>query len=202
VGCGRGSHAEDSVDIRRQLRVLKGKVARVIGIDPDPSAITNSIIDEFRLIEADEWPVNAKSVDLIVCDNVLEHLKTTEPFFSEARRVLKPNGYLCLRTPNKWSYIATLARLIPNDLHQTVLARVQEGRRDAEVFPTFYQCNTQAKLRRMLTRYKFDSVVYGYESEPRYLSFSRSCYWLGVLHQRFAPAFLRSVLLAFAQRQE
>src|SRR5262249_40689121 len=35
VGCGRGEYRDDPVPLRRNLRILKGKVERVVGIDVD-----------------------------------------------------------------------------------------------------------------------------------------------------------------------
>jgi hypothetical protein len=37
-GCGQGAHATDPVPVRLGLRVLKGKVSKVIGLDVDPRA--------------------------------------------------------------------------------------------------------------------------------------------------------------------
>src|SRR5262245_9446224 len=65
IGCGRGAQAEDPVRIRRELRVLRGRCARVIGIDLDEAAAENEFIDEFRPLEVDRpWPVDSASVDL------------------------------------------------------------------------------------------------------------------------------------------
>jgi hypothetical protein len=47
-GCGRGEHAEDPIPFRRNLRSLKGKVSRVIGIDVDDAGLLNPTVDEFR----------------------------------------------------------------------------------------------------------------------------------------------------------
>jgi len=199
VGGGRGAYADDRVPVRKNLRILKGKVARVIGLDVDPAAQSNPFQDEFRLLTGPRWPVEDDSIDLCLCDHVLEHLGQPESFFENCRRVLKNGGYLCIRTPNAWSYVAWVSKLIPDHLHSRVLARVQEERKEEDVFPTLYRCNSLPRLRRMLDRYGFEHVVYGYEPEPGYLEFSALAYALGVLHQRFAPRFLRPVLHAFAR---
>lgn len=199
VGCGVGMYAEDPLPLRRNLRILKGKVARVIGIDVDPVAQNNPFLDEFRLIKEDCWPLEDNSLDLIVSDHVLEHVQNPDQFFAEARRTLRNGGYLCIRTPNRWSYVALFATLVPNKYHSRVLSVVQEGRKEEHVFPTLYRCNSTGKIRNILQKYGFDSVVYGYEAEPSYLSFSKFAYALGVFHQRFAPRFLKAVLFAFGR---
>src|SRR5512139_2576845 len=64
IGCGRGAYGEDPVPFRRQLRILKGKCQRIIGIDLSQAGHENPFIDEFRLIEKENWPVEDRSIDL------------------------------------------------------------------------------------------------------------------------------------------
>jgi SAM-dependent methyltransferase len=202
VGCGRGAYAEDPVGIRRDLRVFKGRVARVIGIDVDPAGATNPFLDEFRVLGGGEWPVPESSVDLVVADCVIEHVADPPSFFQNAHRALRPGGALCIRTTNAWSYVALAARLVPNRHHARVTARVQECRKAEDVFPTLYRCNSVPKLRRALRDNGFEGVAYGYEAEPSYLEFCRLAYGLGVLHQRLAPRFFRPVLHAFGRARK
>ena len=186
--------------IRRELKILKGKVQKVIGLDIDPAAEENPYIDEFYLLRGDVWPLQDNSVDLCISDAVLEHLERPEFFFSECARVLKRGGYLAIRTANAWNWVSICGRIIPNKWHSKVLAKVQPQRKEVDVFPTLYKCNTIPKIRRMLDKYGFEHVVYGYEAEPSYLGFSRFAYWLGTLHQRFAPGFLRPAIFVFARK--
>jgi len=202
VGCGRGVVLEDPIPLHSQLCVFKGKVAKVIGIDVDQAAAENPVVDEFHLIREDEpWPLKDHSIDLCWCDSVLEHIRDPAFFFLQARRVIRPGGYLCIRTPNLFSYFGAVARFIPAKFHASIVTRVQEGRQARDVFPTFYRCNSKWKLRQYLTKHGFDAVVYGYEAEPSYLSFSLIAYACGVLHQKLAPNFMRNTLFAFAQRK-
>jgi SAM-dependent methyltransferase len=195
-GCGAGEWVEDPVRIRSGFRNLKGKAKRVIGLDADPAASRNPSVDEFRPIgDGSDWPIVTDSIDLLICDNVLEHLANPAWFFSEARRVTRSSGYLCIRTPNKLSYVGLISRIVPNRWHRNLKRLVQSNSTDP--FPTFYHCNTVWRLRRLMTRYGFDGIVYGYEPEPGYLSFTKAAYATGVLHQRLAPGFLRCSLLAF-----
>ena len=104
IGCGRGEYQEDPVDIRSSLRVLKGKVKKVSGLDVDDAGFNNPYIDEFHLLKGDEWPIPDQSVDMILTDWVLEHISDPNAFFNEVDRVLKPGGYFCARTTNTVSY--------------------------------------------------------------------------------------------------
>ena len=201
LGCGRGAAAEDPVPLRRELQVLRGKCARVLGADVDAGAAENPNIDEFHLIADGRVPVPDATVDLCLADFVVEHVQDVEGFFSETSRMLKPGGYLCIRTPNTWSYMGVASRLVPTRLHARVLGRVQVDRKEEDIFPTVYRCNTARKLGAALDRHGFEAVVQTQEPEPAYLSFSGILYALGVFHQRHAPRPFRRMLLAYGRKR-
>jgi len=80
-GCGAGVYGEDPIRVRRDLRISKRKVRKVVGLDVDPAAAANPFVDEFFLFgEEGRWPVSSRQADLVLCDNVLEHLKDPEVF--------------------------------------------------------------------------------------------------------------------------
>jgi SAM-dependent methyltransferase len=201
VGCGRGA-AADRFDERpwERCRVLKGKCKHVIGIDVDPVGQTNPLIDEFRRIDGDRWPVDDASIDLLVSDAVLEHIPNPDQYFAECRRVVKPGGYICIRTPNRWSYVSIGARLVPNRLHGSFVEKIQPGRQAKDVFPTFYRANTLGALRRQLVRHGFDGYAYRHISEPSHLRFSRAAYAMGVWLHRWLPGFMWPWIFLFARR--
>jgi SAM-dependent methyltransferase len=202
VGCGRGQYQDDPVTIRRELRILRGKVRKVIGLDVDTAAASNPYLDEFCLLKdgTSSWPVADSSVDTIISDWTLEHVSEPDAFVSEARRVLKPGGYFCARTTNAWSYVALAARAIPERYHGRVIESAQAERKAIDIFPTRYAFNSVPILRRKFTQYGFDSVVYGFAGEPAYLNFSCALYYLACLYERFAPHFLRQSLVIFARK--
>ena len=203
IGCGRGKHANERSEMRRRLKILNNACAKVIGIDVDPGASDNPFIDEFHLIDPESsWPLRDASIDLAVSDYVLEHVDNPDAFFAECHRVLRPGGYLCLRTTNAASYFGVVARLTPNRLHASIVQHVYlNPRPERDVFPIRYRCNTVPKLRKMLDRHGFDHCVYGYQSDPAHFGFSRALYRLGVLHERFAPKNIRTAIFIFAQRE-
>lgn len=202
VGCGRGAHGDDPVHIRKDLRLLRGKCRHVLGIDVDKRITENPFVDEYRPIEGDRWPVEDGVVDLCVSDDVLEHIPSPEQFFSECRRTLRAGGYLCLRTPNVLNYISVASKIIPDRFQVAVLKRVSHAERQEEdIFPTVFRCNTKRRIRKMLEKYGFEHCVYGVEAEPYHLSLCRLTYWLGVMHQRLAPNFLKSTLFVFARKK-
>jgi SAM-dependent methyltransferase len=204
IGCGRGQYVDDPVDIRRNLQILKGKCKKVIGIDVDENAKDNPCIDEFRPIDGqDIWPIEDETIDLCLSDWSLEHIENPDLFFRECSRVLKPGGYLFVRTSNLFHYRTLFDMLIPNKYHDVILRAAQRGswRKESDVFPTVYKCNTKYKIKRLLAKHNFsNAVVYGYQAEPAYLSFSRFTYALGKLYQSLAPRTFAVALFAFATK--
>lgn len=200
VGCGRGECGDDLIEIRRNLRIFKGKVSKVIGIDVNISGIENPFLDEFRQIIGLNWPIDNGSIDIIICDWVIEHVNDTEKFFSEAKRVLKKDGIIFIRTPNKWNYVTILSKLIPNRFHSKILSVAQPRKKEMDVFPTYYQCNTIPSIKNRLSNAGLkDIVVFCYDAEPAYLSFSKFAYRMGVLHQKISPQIFKSTLIAIAK---
>ena len=200
IGCGRGAAACDAVEYRRNLVTLRGRCARVIGIDVSPDAESNPLVDEFRRIDGAGWPVESATVDLAVSDWVVEHVESPHHFFSECARILKPGGTLCLRTPNVHGYPALAARLIPERWHARILRSAQPNRSDEDVFPGVYRCNTRSELERALAHAGFEPFVIGYEAEPAYLGFSQTAYRIGAALNRFVPEPFRATLLVFARK--
>ncbi len=202
VGCGRGRHHEDPVQFRKEMRDLRGRAGRVIGIDVDPMGEKNPFLDEFHVIHPDgRFPAETGRCDVLIADSVVEHLQDPDFFLAECSRVLRPGGFLAIRTTNALGYVAWIAKLVPARFHLRLLSRAQTERRPEDMFLPVYACNTRRQLRKALERAGFDSVVYTNESEPRYFQFSRVAYALAVLHQRFAPRALKLGLVAFARKR-
>jgi Xaa-Pro aminopeptidase len=81
------------------------------------------------------------------------------------------------------------------------LKRVQPlAPKEQDVFPKHFRCNTVPKLRRAMKRHGFDAVVYGFDSDPQYLEFSKAAYFLGVLHQKYAPRLFAPAIFAFGRK--
>jgi SAM-dependent methyltransferase len=202
-GAGRGEAAlDDPVPYRRRLRVLKGKVAKVIGVDVDPVVVTNPSVDEAIVVAPDApLPLADGSVDLIVSDSTFEHV--TDPAFvaSELSRVLKRGGWLCARTPNRWGYASVGARLVPNRLHARVLRWLQPHRKEEDVFPTVYRMNTRRALRKLFPQGEFDHFVYTMNSEPAYFGRSILMWRSMMLAFRLIPSGLGATFFVFLRKK-
>jgi SAM-dependent methyltransferase len=201
VGCGRGQGDEDASPYRRELRRLGAPGRKVIGIDVDEAGASNPLVDEFRRIDdLRRWPVADASIETLYADYVLEHVQEPVSFFQETFRVLAPGGYLCLRTPNFLGYGALLSWLIPNRLHEKILARVQPEKKCVDVFPTVYRSNTRWKLLRVLRATGLEPVVYSIEGEPGYLGSFPLGFRLAARVIPYFPSLFKSTLLAFARK--
>lgn len=203
-GAGRGQGLQDDpVSYRRELRNLRGKCRRVIGADVDPAIRENPGLDEAHVVAPGaELPLEAASVDLIVSDHTFEHITDPGRAAKELDRVLKPGGWICARTPNRWGYIALGASLVPNALHVAVLRRLQPHRKVVDVFPTVYRLNTRAALRRYFPTARYQHHSHRHFAEPAYFADSRPLWTLMLLVFRVTPPALAPTWMIFLHKRQ
>jgi SAM-dependent methyltransferase len=206
LGAGRGrGPAEDGVAWRRDLQSLRGRAERVVGLDVDPAVRDNPALDRALVYDGHEpFPFDDETFDLVVSDFTFEHLDRPATTAAEVDRVLRPGGWLCARTPNRWGYIGVGGRLVPNVLHRRVLPRLQpvSTRREDDVFPTRYRLNTQGDLRRAFPPARWQHHTYVHHPEPLYFG-SSNALWRTV--RRIGPVLpdvVAPVLLIFVQKRE
>lgn len=201
-GAGRGAQiAEDSAPFRRQLKTFKGRVAHVEGCDLDPAVLENPYVDSAKVFDpAQPLPYPDASFDLIFSSWVFEHVADPAMVSSELMRVLKPGGYLCAVTPNKYGYIALASRLAGNARHVRLLKRIQPDRKAEDVFPAFYRLNTKSAIRRYFGPHG-DIAVYAMSSEPAYYFGSAAMFWIFKLIHKLTPAALHTALFIFVQKR-
>lgn len=200
-GAGRGAWAESTPSrYKYRLRDLRDGALHVTAADVDPIVMENPVSDEqVKLGLGAPLPFEDGSFDVIVADYVVEHLADPGPVLAELRRVLVPGGWLCFRTPNKWSYIAIAARLIPESLQGRILRRAQPDRKAVDAFPTVYALNTPAAFRREMT--EFDLHWFRYDGLPAYHMGSKLLYRvLWGLHWLLPPAMCNNFMV-YARRR-
>lgn len=170
-GAGRGgSHIDDECLFRRNLIGFKGRVAKIIGADVDPVVESNPALDEAILIGPDgSIALPDNSVDLILSDWVFEHLPDPASAARELRRILKPGGWICARTPNRNGYVALGNRFIPDGLRGRILSRAQPDRKNDDIFPAYYRLNSRSALKVHFPLSRFRHCIYGWNSEPSYV---------------------------------
>jgi SAM-dependent methyltransferase len=168
-GAGRGKWQHDPVPLRRWLGDFRGRCAKVIGADADPAIAENPQVDERILLEIDRpIPLPDASVDLISAFSVLEHIDDAPFYAAELSRILRPGGWICAWTPNKWGYVGMGARLIPQRLHAFILRLVEPRREEEDSFPPVYHMNTRTRLRELFPPGAFEDFSYGFDGQPFY----------------------------------
>lgn len=203
LGAGRGAQLEEEpASYRSRLARLQGKVREVVGVDVDESVLENPAIDSAKLIRVGEpYPFGDESFDLILSDWVLEHVAEPDEFAGEVFRVLKPGGWFCARTPNRWGIVGLAARSIPNRLHASAAARLQSGREARDVFPTVYRLNTLGTLRSVFEASRWEHFSYLTNPEPPYVQKSLLAMRLVRLAWRLAPPGCETVLNVFMRKK-
>jgi ubiquinone/menaquinone biosynthesis C-methylase UbiE len=147
--------------------------ARAAGIEPAAGSVERGRIraDEhgvevdLRQGVAEELPFPDHAFDLVLLDNVLEHVGDMDATLREVRRVLRPDGLLYLVTPKPfalyslWSdphYELAGLTLMPRWLQIWYFEGVRGGGRGS------YQVGripTRWRVRRLLRRHRFEALV-------------------------------------------
>jgi SAM-dependent methyltransferase len=203
IGAGRGSLTEDTVQYRRQLRSLRGSVRRLIALDVDPVVLTNPTVDEAHVIDdGGRFPLDDRSVDLAVSDWTFEHVVDSGMFCAEIDRVLRPGGWICARTPNKWGYIGIGARAVPNRFHNAGLSRLQPWKKEIDTFDVAYRLNTRRQLQFYFPTACYDHFVYTMNNEPAYFATSLVASRIAKGIFRLLPESLGATFYVFLRKHE
>jgi SAM-dependent methyltransferase len=162
---------------------FKGLAASVCGVDLDPRVVHNPMLDEGRVANADGIPYEDARFDVVFSDNVLEHLDDPLQVFREVARVLKPGGVFLFKTPNKWHYMPTIARLTPHGFHQYV--NRLRGRAEVDTFPTRYRANCLGDIKRLAAEAGLlVECVERIEGRPEYLRMTWPTYLVGLAYEQ------------------
>lgn len=162
--------------------------ARVAGIEPSGKSFQRARVRaeehgvevDLRNGVAEDLPFPDASFDLVILDNVLEHVQDQERTLAEIRRVLRPDGLLYMVTPKPYSlyslwndphYDLAGLVLLPRRLQIWYFEQVRGGGKgtyDVGVIPTRW------RIRRLLRGAGFQSLV-----SPREL-------WINYLRDRIS----------------
>jgi ubiquinone/menaquinone biosynthesis C-methylase UbiE len=199
-GAGRGRQAEIGGRHLKSISIFQGRCKKLIGVDVDPAVLENPVIDEAHVVGIGEkMPLADASVDIIYSYAVFEHVANPEFVAAELMRVLKPGGWICAWTPNKWGYVSMGARLVPNRLHAKFLEAIQPGGRDEkDVFPTVYKMNTKRALSKLFPG--MENHSFGFNAQPSYNFGSAliSRFWM--LYMSLTPRSMAQSLMIFLRK--
>lgn len=139
LGCGRRLLPAWRSDGEAALRQRSGML---VGIDLDMGSLLDNTTAHHRVFgPAQQLPFESGSFDVVTSNMVVEHLEDPVGSFHEVRRVLSPNGIFIVHTPNAAAYPTAVTRRLP-DAAKRAGARLLDGRREADVFRTYYRANT------------------------------------------------------------
>jgi SAM-dependent methyltransferase len=201
-GAGRNRYAEYGRHLE-MISTHKNRCRRVIGVDVDDAVLTNDSLDEAHCIRPGApLPLPDASIDLIFSYAVFEHIDPVSGAISELTRVLKPGGWLCAWTPNKWGYVGLGARLVPNSLHAKLLRVIQPNSRGSEdVFPVVYAYNTRGAIDRYFPESRWENYSFVYNAQPSYNFGSPLVARLWMLYMALTPDFLGQSLMIFLRKK-
>ncbi len=183
---------------------FRGCCDEVIGVDFDERVVENPLLDSGVVMSNHVIPFEENSFDIVMMNNVGEHLEDPVSCLNEIHRVLKPGGLLAFKTPNRFHYIAVVASITPLWFHKWYNALRDRDRDDT--FPTFYRFNTREKINSSLQLCGFSCVQLNiYESRPEYLRLNAFIYIFGYFYERIVnlhPMFerYRSVIIGGAKK--
>ena len=113
VGCGA-----------QPYRTLLPTSVSYTGIDTvDAQVHFGYTVPDTIYFQGDTWPIASGSIDTVIATETLEHVLCPEKFLAEARRVLKPNGWMVLTVPfaARWHFIPhDYWRFTPSGLRQVM----------------------------------------------------------------------------------
>ncbi|MGH9351539.1 MAG: class I SAM-dependent methyltransferase [Terriglobia bacterium] len=144
-----------------------------VGVDLDLATLKrNANVTHRVCASCYSLPFATASLDFVVCRWVFEHLENPEMAMREFSRVLKPGGFLYIKTPNLWNYGMMLSRVTPTAFHNAF--RCAAGLRENS--RTFYRANTKHKLGKLASKtafavhaVEFHSNSYNYYGFNKYL---------------------------------
>ncbi len=146
IGCGRRLFPEwMPLADEHELRIMRS-AGSVFGIDQDFASLTDNKTVSMRVAgDCNCFPFAGGSFDLLTANMVVEHVSDPDALLREARRILKPGGFLVFHTPNLHSYATFISTLVPEPWKIRLIG-VIEGRKGVDVFPTLYRMNAPSRI--------------------------------------------------------
>lgn len=162
-GCGSGK--ETPVNYRDKVKIA-------IGIDLSKGIYQNNSLHEKIVGSVYQIPLRNSCLDIIVSQELIEHLEHPGRFFKEAQRILKNDGIFIIMTPNLFGWRSIISKCTPHRFHVLMNKQIHDidGK---DVFPTYYKANGYHRIREMLYKNNFRIIeTHYYEGHPGTLTFS------------------------------
>ena len=105
VGCSSGYLARPLVE--------RGCVVVGVELDPEAAAAARTFCEDVLVgdVESMELPLESASFDVVLCGDLIEHLRDPAAFLARVRPLLRADGRLVLSTPNVANWAMRLSLL-------------------------------------------------------------------------------------------
>ncbi len=144
----------------------------IIGVDINKKLLDkNKIVNKKIVSDLEHIPLGNNSVDIVISEFVLEHLRNPSAVFKEIYRVLKPKGVFIFITPNIINPIMTLSKILPHLFH--TLLRIKLLKKEEETHPTYYRANTYLRLLKLGEETGFHNYEITRAGNPEYFGFCK-----------------------------
>jgi ubiquinone/menaquinone biosynthesis C-methylase UbiE len=155
AGCGRELIPGWMAGAEAGAQELMAGRAVAVGVDVDEGSVrANRALRLKAVARVENLPFADRSFTLVSANMVVEHLADPSGFLEEAHRVLQQGGTLVFHTPNRLSYRALAARVLPQRIKAWV-AKILHERPSDEVYLSFYRMNTPAAIHATAERLGF-----------------------------------------------
>ena len=199
LGAGRAAWFDDDrCEVRKNIRLIKGKIKKVVAADIDKAVLHNKASDVQIHITNDTEILLPQPVDIIVADYVLEHIEKPENFFHQVNNSLKNGGWFCARTPHSLSYVSLAARLVNNSFHSKLLYFAQPDRKEIDIFPTFFRLNSLSTIDKTFKGWNNKSFIF--KTDPAYYFGNKIIYQTLYLVHKVLPKFACGNIFLFLQK--
>lgn len=146
VGCGEGgisiAFAKKGVE-QYGIDIDSERIERIkVRVKEENVKVTLLVADALKM------PFISDYFDVVICNDVIEHVPSSEHLIEEIDRVLKPNGYLYLQAPNRISpyqfikdchYGLFGITLLPRNISKYYVTEIRKKSKTYDVyyFPTY-----------------------------------------------------------------
>jgi 2-polyprenyl-3-methyl-5-hydroxy-6-metoxy-1,4-benzoquinol methylase len=180
VGAGRGAMEEMN---------FRDLVTSAEGIDVDSAIHQNPFLHKAYVYDGGAMHgLTDARFDVVVSNNVLEHVDEPDKFFAEIARVTKPGGIIVTKTPNRWHYMPLFASITPTSFHK--FYNLLRGRDYRDTFPTRYRINTRSAQRAMAEKNGLEvTYIKVVEGRPEYLRLAFFVYPFGIIYEKLVNWF-------------
>ena len=146
AGCGRWNRM-----------FLPGKSSCWVGCDTDFQSVKDNKQINFGIVsDIQHQGFQQDTFDLIVTNDVVEHLENPKSFIRSCHKMLKKNGYLVIATPNMYSLYGILVSITPYWVKQNIFKIIFGIGCANEVY--YYRLNTPNTLKTVLSANGFSKI--------------------------------------------